>query len=66
MNELVLHVPFKCTYTLRHFFYKEEEFKNSKNEYIFEIFTSQFLMRSRELIDAIDREFGPVCPENSA
>ena len=32
MNELVLHVLFKCTYTLRHLFYKEEEFKNSKNE----------------------------------
>ena len=30
MNELILHVPFKCTYTLRHLFYKEEEFKNSK------------------------------------
>lgn len=66
MNELILHVPFKCTYTLRHLFYKEEEFKNSKNEYMFEIFTSQFLMRSRELIDAMDRELGPVCPSDSA
>ena len=56
MDEILIHIPRIRTIQLFDIFYKEEKSLNSKNEFMYELFTSQFFKRINELEELFQNE----------
>ena len=56
MAEILIHIPRIRTIQLFDIFYKEEESLNSKNKFMYEVFTSNFFKRINELEELLKNE----------
>ena len=56
MDEILVHIPKIRTIQLFDIFYKEEKSLNSKNEFMYEVFTSRFFKRINELEELLKNE----------
>ena len=56
MDEILVHIPKIRTIQLFDIFYKEEKSLNSKNEFMYEVFTLRFFKRINELEELLKNE----------
>ena len=56
MDEILIHILRIRTIQLFDIFYKEEESLNSKNKFMYEVFTSNFFKRINELEELLKNE----------